>query len=265
MLKIKAFAKINFELHILGKRPDGYHELCSLMQSVSLYDLLSFQISKTPGIKLKTNLQITTAATDNLVYKAAQVLLAAQQKIKGLEITLQKNIPIAAGLAGGSADCAATLHGLNKLLKLGLTLDKLTAYANQFGSDIAFCLRGGTMLAEGRGEILTPQPLVGRQYGLILKPPFGISTAEVYRSIKNIPTKHLKNDLYPFALKIQPRLSEYLALVQKTDPVNCQMSGSGPAIFAFYANKKARNAAVEKLKNESVFAIETVKKGYQFN
>lgn len=284
MVSIQAFAKINLYLALLRKRSDGYHELCSIMQSISLADRITIKKTKKPGITLKTNLKITAKPEDNLVYKAASLILKKFKKEnQGIEISILKKIPIAAGLAGGSADCAAVLFGLNKLLGLKLSKKALERYANLFGSDISFCLNGGTMLAQGRGEKLTPVPAVGRWFGLIIKPPFPISTAQVYKSVKiilpkpqsrqiitayktkkinlNNLNKNIGNDLYPIALQIKPNLKKYLEKIEKTNPLAVQMSGSGPSIFAFYQNKMLRNTALKQLEGLEKFPIETVKTG----
>lgn len=284
MVKVKAFAKINFFLELLGKRSDGYHELRSVMQSVSLYDILTIRLCRTPGITLKVNKKITGRPEDNLVYRAADIFLKKYNKQNhGLDIHLQKNIPIAAGLAGGSADCAAVLHGLNKLFKLNLKTAELAEIADQLGSDITFCLYGGTMLAEGRGEKVKPLPFVGRWAGIIIKPEFGISTADVYRQVKNIPmeqkkslicsnfingkttlvnlTDNLNNDLFPYALNLRPELLKFIENIKKTGPAAVQMSGSGPAIFVFYMSKILRDAAFRGLQFKEKYKIETVKNG----
>lgn len=284
MIRVKAFAKINFFLELLGKRADGYHELRSVMQSVSLSDVLTVRLRKKPGITLKTNKDITGKPEDNLVYRAAEIFLKKYNKQdRGLDIYLQKNIPVAAGLAGGSADCAAVLHGLNKLFKLNLTTAELAEIADQLGSDITFCLYGGTMLAEGRGEKVNPLPFVGRWPGIIIKPEFGISTADVYRQVRKITLEqkkslicsnfvygkvglaeladNLTNDLFPYALNLRPELLKFIEDIKKTDPAAVQMSGSGPAIFAFYPGKTARDAAFRRLKFKEKYKIETVKNG----
>ncbi len=285
MLKIKAYAKINLILDLLGKRPDGYHELFSVMQSVSLYDLIKLKIKKSRGINIICDKEITADPKDNLAYKAAALFLNKYQKNIGLEITIQKNIPLAAGLAGGSADCAAVLQGLNLLLDLKLKNAELESLANQLGSDIAFCLTGGTILAQGRGEKLHKLPYIGKFYGLILKPPFPVSTAEVYKLVPQNFSKpkdlskltiykqkkivldklaySISNDLYKYALKIQPKIADYLKLINQTKPAVCLMSGSGPAIYAFYASKQLRDSGINALIGQEIYPIETVSEGLQ--
>jgi 4-diphosphocytidyl-2-C-methyl-D-erythritol kinase len=278
VLTVRCAAKINFILDVLGKRPDGYHELTMVMQSVSLYDTLSLQ-SQPHGITLVTSAGITEKPEDNLIYKAALLLQKDFPHITGVSITLDKKIPLAAGLAGGSADCAGTLHGLNRLFNLQLSTKQLEVYANQLGSDITFCLYGGTYLAEGRGELLTKLPGVPAMSGLILKPPFPISTAAVYRNIpkdyqgtktdltayrNGTGTLVLSNDLYPFACQVAPEEKNYVDLVKKTNPLACQMSGSGPSIFAFYHTLAQRNTAELSLSDHEIYSIQTVSSGIEF-
>ncbi len=288
MIKIKAFAKINLVLDLLAKRPDGYHELRSVMQSVSCADLVTIKKSGLPGIKLLTNKEITARPEDNLAYRAALLFFSKiKEPAPAVEITIEKNIPLAAGLAGGSADCAAVIAGLNKLFAAKLSGLDLEEIASSLGSDISFCLYGGTMLAEGRGEKLTALPFAGKFYGLLLKPPFPVSTAKVYGAVprqlrpccyNNIPEIYFKeskkleqlaancrNDLYEYAREIEPRIDIFLKKVQKTNPAVCQMSGSGPTIFAFYFSEKERNEALSVLEKEEVYAIETVKEGLEFS
>lgn len=288
MIQIKAFAKINLVLDLLAKRPDGYHELRSVMQSVSCADIVTIKKSNLPGIKLLTNKEITVWPADNLAYRAAVIFFSKiQETAPAVEITIEKNIPLSAGLAGGSADCAAVIAGLNKLFAAELSEMELEKIAATLGSDISFCLYGGTMLAEGRGEKLTALPVVGKFYGLLLKPPFSVSTAKVYGAVpqqlatcryNNIPEIYFKelkkpeqlaancrNDLYEYAKKIEPRIELFLRKVQSTEPVVCQMSGSGPSIFAFYFSEKERNEALIKLKKEEVYAVNTVKEGLEFS
>jgi 4-diphosphocytidyl-2-C-methyl-D-erythritol kinase len=281
MLSITAYAKINLLLDVLHKRPDGFHELSMVMQSVSLADTLNFSVAH--DIQITTNKVVTEKPEQNLVYRAIQLLQKDYPQVTGAKIYIDKQIPLAAGLAGGSADCAAALEGMNILYGLRLTKKQLEAYANKLGSDITFCLYGGTQLATGRGEILTRLPSLPKFYGLILKPPFSIATAAVYKSIpagyqgylsqtkldkyadakidRSSLGNNLSNTLYSFACQVEPDEEEYVALVKRTQPLACQMSGSGPSIFAFYTDIEARNQAISVLKDYEVYAIETIGSG----
>lgn len=281
MLSVTAYAKINLLLDVLHKRPDGYHELSMVMQSVSLADTLMFSVAS--DIQIKTNKAITDNQTDNLIYKAITLLKQDFPQVTGVHVYLEKQIPVAAGLAGGSADCAATLQAVNKLFDLNLTKKQLEVYANKLGSDITFCLYGGTQLATGRGEVLTNLPALPKMYGLLLKPPFPIATAAVYKAIppgyvgRRSQAKlefyedgqitvldlgsNLSNDLYSFACQVVPEEADFVALVKRTQPAACQMSGSGPTIFAFYHSREDRDEAKQALSEYEVYAIETVSAG----
>ena len=281
MLTVTAYAKINLLLDVVAKRPDGYHELSMVMQSVSLADTLL--IKKAETLQVTTNKPITARPEDNLVYKAIVLLQKDFPVVTGAHIHIEKCIPMAAGLAGGSADCAGALVGLNEVFNLGLTRKQLEKYANLLGSDIAFCLHGGTQLCTGRGEVLNPLPPLPKMYGLILKPPFSIATPLVYKSIpqgyQGAVAQHkldtyedgeisvyslgnnLSNDLYAFACQVAPDEAAYVDLVKRTQPAACQMSGSGPSIFAFYHTVTQRDAALLALSEHEIYAITTVAQG----
>ncbi|GBR73103.1 4-diphosphocytidyl-2C-methyl-D-erythritol kinase [Candidatus Termititenax aidoneus] len=273
-LRISSAAKINLVLSVLGKRRDDYHELRTILQSVSLYDTLEF--ARAERLEIDAPAGITEQPEQNLVYRAAEIFLQKYAPAQGVKITLTKKIPLAAGLAGGSADCAGALLGLNKFLAVNLPLAELDKIANQLGSDIAYCLRGGAYLALGRGEMLRKIPELPRLYGLILKPPFALSTAEVYRAYRpagvkifaddayiegkispeNLPTH---NALWPAAGALQPELPAYRQILKATNPIACSMSGSGAALFAFYNDKITRDkAAVSLYGRYEIYPIETI-------
>jgi 4-diphosphocytidyl-2-C-methyl-D-erythritol kinase len=272
-LRIRSAAKINLILSVSGKRRDGYHELRTILQSVSLYDTLEF--ARADRLEIDAPSGITDKPEQNLVYRAAEIFLQKYAPAQGVKITLTKKIPLAAGLAGGSTDCAGALLGLNKFLEINLPLAELDKIANQLGSDIAYCLRGGTYLAIGRGESLQKIPELPRLYGLILKPPFALSTAEVYQayhhtepkifvddaylagkiSPENLPTH---NALWAAAITLQPELPAYKQILERTSPIACNMSGSGTALFAFYNDKNARDTVTKALAGQcKIYPIET--------
>ena len=151
-MRLRALAKINLGLDVLRKREDGYHELRMIMQTINMYDQLDIEISKTPGIKITTNLPFIPVNESNLVYKAAKLLMDEFQVEQGITVDLQKFIPVAAGMAGGSSDAAATLVGINRLFKLGLSERELMDRAVKIGADVPYCIMRGTALAEGIGE-----------------------------------------------------------------------------------------------------------------
>ncbi len=253
MVKVKAYGKINLTLEVLGLREDGYHEIRSIMQNVELHDKLYFDSSDDGDIHLSGNNDKLKYDKNNLIYKAAVVLKEYTQTIVGANIYLEKNIPIEAGLAGGSADAAATLIGLNELWKLDLSMDRLMMLGASIGSDVPFCLLGDTALVEGRGEkvnsILSPV----MEKLLIVKPDFGASTRLIYQKfdevlkenapnytelmIKSIESnsdykKYLHNDLEKVTTKLYPEVHSILEkMLEKCD--YALMSGSGPTCFAF--------------------------------
>ncbi|GBR77461.1 4-diphosphocytidyl-2C-methyl-D-erythritol kinase [Candidatus Termititenax dinenymphae] len=278
-LWVQSAAKINLVLNVLGKRTDGYHELQMVMQSVSLYDTLELVPADT--LRLTAPAGITNDPQQNLVYQAAALLCQKYQIKQGVQITLRKNIPLASGLAGGSTDCAGVLLGLDQFFGLNRPVSELADIANLLGSDTAYCLYGGSYIAQGRGEILQKLPELPELYGLILKPPFSLSTATVYNKAvtgKNSSLKlkryltgkvslanlqnNMQNDLIKPALLLQPELADYFKMVESTNPTAWQMSGSGPSIFAFYKDQETRNTAVttlRRLTNEpcQIFPVET--------
>ena len=195
-LVLPAYAKINLSLDVLGKRDDGYHEVEMVMQTISLHDLLEFSLVEEPTAESSGNISLTVIGTDlpvdenNLVIRAARLLQEYTGSHHGAKIVLRKNIPIAAGLGGGSADAAAALLGLNRLWQLGLSTEQILFLAAKIGSDVPFCVEGGTALAKGRGEKLTvldPAPNMGL---VLVKPSYGISTAQVYKNL-NIDSDEL--------------------------------------------------------------------------
>lgn len=177
-LILEARAKINLALDVLYKRSDGYHEVAMVMQSVALADRVCF-CEQAEGIVVSTNIPELDSPA-NLAYRAAVLIVNTCGVRRGVHITLEKRIPLAAGLAGGSTDAAAVLTGLNQLWSLGLTLERLEELAATLGSDVPFCLQGGTVLATGRGEALTPLPALPHSWVVLAKPPVDVSTAWVY-------------------------------------------------------------------------------------
>ena len=179
----KAMAKVNLGLDVLRKREDGYHDVRMIMQTVDLYDRIEIARSKEPGISLETNLPYLPVDGTNLAYKAAKLLLEEFHIEEGVKLRLEKHIPVAAGMAGGSSDAAAVLVGINRMFSLGLSQKELAKRGAFLGADIPYCIMGGTALAEGIGDALTPLPPVPDCYILIAKPGFGVSTKFVYENL----------------------------------------------------------------------------------
>ena len=183
-LKLKAMAKVNLGLDVLRKREDGYHELRMIMQSIYLYDRIEIRRSEEKGIRVFTNLYYLPTGPENLVYRGAELLMKEFQIQSGLEIRLEKHIPVAAGLAGGSSDAAAVLLGVNRIFGLGLSREELMERGVKLGADIPFCIMRGTVLAEGIGEKLTKLPGAPSCQVLLAKPKIHVSTKSVYGALQ---------------------------------------------------------------------------------
>jgi 4-diphosphocytidyl-2-C-methyl-D-erythritol kinase len=265
MLTLKAPAKINWFLQILGKRDDGYHEIQSLMQKVTLYDQLTFDLSD--NLILETGAPIPSE--QNLIYKAAMLLKSRYGIDRGALIHLEKNIPMGAGLGGGSSDAAAALLGLNKLWSLGLSTEELCRTAEELGSDVPFFLYGPLSYAFGRGEKLEPRSAQKPLNVLLVKPPFDVSTAWVYKNfamltkkdgkvnnirhfIRNIEgaelsgiTGYISNDLESVTIKRYPVIAGIKERLCSHGAVFSLMSGSGSTVFGvFESRKKAEEASI---------------------
>ena len=182
-LELKALGKINLGLDVLGRRDNGYHDVRMVMQTVYLYDQIKIERTKEPGIQLSTNLFYLPVNENNLAYQAANLLMEEFQISEGVKITLDKHIPVAAGMAGGSSNAAAVLFGINQMFSLGLSQKELMERGVTLGADVPYCIMRGTVLAEGIGEILTPLPDMPKCYILIAKPPISVSTKMVYEKL----------------------------------------------------------------------------------
>lgn len=269
-IRLKAMAKINLGLDVVRRREDGYHEVRMIMQTVNLYDKLVITVSEEPGIRLTTNLGFLPVNEDNLIYKAARLLMDEYDIKKGVDIQLQKFIPVAAGMAGGSTDAAATLIGMNRLFRLNLSRQQLMDYGVKLGADVPYCIVGGTALSEGIGEILTPLPDVPKGYVLVAKPGINVSTRFVYTNLKlNEETEHPDIDAQIEAIKEQdfrkmaglmgnvletvtipahPIIQEIKDFMMREGAVNAMMSGSGPTVFGLFEDKQLAEKTCEKLR-----------------
>ena len=273
-IRLKAMAKINLGLDVVRKREDGYHEVRMIMQTVNLYDKLWISVSEEPGIRLETNLGFLPVNEDNLICKAAKLLMDEYDIRRGVDIQLKKFIPVAAGMAGGSTDAAATLIGMNKLFNLNLSRKVLMEYGVKLGADVPYCITGGTALSEGIGEILTPLPDVPKGYVLVAKPGINVSTKFVYTNLKlNEVMKHPDIDAQIEAIKEQdfrkmaglmgnvlesvtipahPIIQEIKDFMMEEGAVNAMMSGSGPTVFGLYDNQNLAKKACEKLRESKL-------------
>lgn len=260
MIREKAYAKINLGLDVLRRRTDGYHEVKMIMQTVDICDDLTFEKSVEPGVHLMIAGADLPADGDNLICRAAALIMAEGKKTEGVRITLQKRIPIAAGMAGGSADAAATLRGMNRLFEMGYTRQKLRELGVKLGADIPYCITGGTMLSEGIGEILTPLSPPPACHLVVAKPNLNVSTAFVYGNLKvdSLPfhpdidgmaeaiaqgdlkgiTDRMGNVLETVTEKTYPVIAELKGQMQASGAEKALMSGSGPTVFGICTEKE---------------------------
>lgn len=273
-LNLKALAKINLGLDVLGRREDGYHEVRMVMQTVHLFDKL--QLKKTEGgrIQVETNLYYLPVNENNLVYKAAKLLKDEFGIADGIFIGLKKHIPVAAGMAGGSSDAAAVLFGMNRMYKLGLSNQELMDRGVKIGADVPYCLMRGTALAEGIGEKLTPLRPVPKCHVLIAKPPISVSTRFVYENLKldeqtahpdmdgllsAIETGDLKgmakamgNVLETVTVPHYPVIGQLKTIMMQQGALGAMMSGSGPTVFGLFEDKAAARKAMEAIRKENL-------------
>lgn len=273
-LQLKAYAKINLGLDVVKKRADGYHEVRMIMQTVKLYDKLTFRLLDEDVIRLKTNLGFLPVNENNLVYKAVKILKDTYHVDKGMEIDLFKCIPVAAGMAGGSTDCAAALVGASKLFGLQLDKKTLMELGVKLGADVPYCVLRGTALSEGIGEVLTSLPPIPDCTILIAKPPVSVSTKFVYEHLdaKGL-TEHPDIDGMVDAIQkgsltgITDRMSNVLETVTIPEyPViadikNCMlehgalsslMSGSGPTVFGIYEDREDAQKAKQLIQDRKL-------------
>lgn len=269
-LELKAYGKINLGLDVVRRREDGYHEVKMIMQTVSIYDVLTFEKNNEPGIRIRTNLSDLPGDENNLIYKAAKLLMDEFSIESGIDIRLEKNIPVAAGMAGGSTDAAATFVGINTIFDLGLSEQDLMDRGVKIGADVPYCILGGTALSEGIGEILTPLPAMIECPLVIAKPDINVSTKYVYENLHANELKHhpdidgmieaiknkdleavgglMENVLENVTIAEYPIINEIKDFLKKRGAVNALMSGSGPTVFALFDDFEAAQKAFEELK-----------------
>jgi len=281
-LYLKAPAKINLALHIKGLRDDGFHELQMIMQSISLADRIKLK-KKSGGIIVKTSHTELPTGKENLAYQAAEIFLKQNPEItQGIEIYIEKNIPIAAGMAGGSTDAAAVMRGLYQLFELEVDFNKMRQALETIGSDVPYCLEGGTVYASGRGEILEPLPFIGEKYLVVVTPAFKISTPMVYKLYDNLKGYQdfsydlllgnlknegeidweldYKNGLKKAAENICPEIKEIKDIFKNTKAEFTMISGSGPTVFSIYSSRELAEKAAANWprKNDFVTAVRTI-------
>ena len=272
-IHLKALAKINLGLDVTGKRPNGYHDLRMVMQTVTLYDRITISRTVKKGIRLKTNLGFLPTGSNNLAYRAAQMLIDEFGVGYGVFINLDKHIPVAAGLAGGSSDAAAVLVGVNKLFNLGLSMQELQERGVKLGADVPYCIQRGTALAEGIGEVLTPLPGMPDCSIILVKPPVHVSTAFVYGNLKldevethpdiDAQVEALRagdlartaelcgNVLESVTVPAYPQIQALKDTLMRGGALQAMMSGSGPTVFGIFDDHEKAQAVFRKLKNRT--------------
>lgn len=273
-LELKALGKINLGLDVLGRRENGYHDVRMVMQTVYLYDQITITKKSTPGIELETNLFYLPVNENNLAYRAAKILMDEFGIEEGVKIYLEKHIPVAAGMAGGSSNAAAVLHGINRMFHLGLSAEELMERGVTLGADVPYCIMRGTVLAEGIGEILTPLPPVPKCYVLLAKPPISVSTKLVYEKLdsheieehpdidgilEGLENQDLKkitecmgNVLEKVTIEEYPVIEEIKDVMKAEGALNAMMSGSGPTVFGIFDDKNLARKAAAAIKKKGL-------------
>ena len=273
-IKLKALGKINLGLDVLGRRPNGYHDVRMVMQTVYLYDQILLEKTDKEGIFLETNLFYLPVNENNLAYRAAKMLIDEFAIKEGVHISLEKHIPVAAGMAGGSSNAAAVLYGMNRLFQLGLTDQELMDRSVQLGADVPYCIMRGTVLAEGIGEKLTPLPAMPKCHVLLAKPPISVSTQKVYEKLDaqevakhpdidgillGLQTGDLKkitssmgNVLENVTITEYPQIERIKDVMKEEGALNAMMSGSGPTVFGIYDDKMLARRAAASIREEQL-------------
>lgn len=267
---LKAPAKINLSLDVLNKRDDGYHNVSMVMQQVTLYDDIRVSVTQGKSIKVDTDCEFLPTDSNNITYKAAELMMEKYSLDKGINIFIEKRIPIAAGLAGGSTDAASVIKGINTLFDLNLTMNEMMDIGGQLGADVPFCVQGGCALAEGIGEKLTPIKGMDKGWLVLCKPMVSVSTALAYKGLKLHDIRVKPNNIamiealnqsniydicdnminvfepgiikqYPVVKAIKDKLIEYGA-------IGSMMSGSGPTVYGVFKDYNKAHAAYNNLR-----------------
>lgn len=285
-IEIKAYAKINLSLDVTGRRDNGYHDVRMVMQSINLYDELTIcrvPCNETEGgndapdkngrITIESDTTAVPLNEDNLIYKAAKLIMDECGIKDGVRIVLKKNIPVAAGMAGGSTDAAAVFKGMNSLFELGLEQERLCAMGVKIGADVPYCIMGGTALSEGIGEILTPMRAMPGCIILIAKPDISVSTGYVYTAFDSLKekmhpdvdamisaidmgdirevSKLLGNSLEGVTQEEYPIIKEIKQIMLGNKALGALMSGSGPTVFGLYDDRVQAEETAKMLRQLS--------------
>jgi 4-diphosphocytidyl-2-C-methyl-D-erythritol kinase len=277
-VRLPAFAKVNLCLHVLGRRPDGYHELRTIFQTISLRDTLELSLVPKYGISLEVNDTALPAGPENLVWRAIDAMRKELDLKSGVHARLEKRIPVARGLGGGSSDAAAALIGMLRLTKKTVPLERLMEIAASLGADVPFFLFGGRALAVNRGDEIYPLPNVPKQSILVVSPKdIGVSTKDAYQWLSAELTKRLEppkiwgfcalcwsrqeavsNDFEGPVFRRHPRLGEIRDGLLKRGAADAALAGSGSAVFGIFRNPARARRAARAFPEDSVFVVETV-------
>lgn len=269
-IKLKALAKVNLGLDVVRRREDGYHEVRMIMQTIHLFDRLTIKKVQEPGITIRTNLAFLPVNENNLVYKAGKLLMDEFGITEGVSVELEKHIPVAAGMAGGSTDAAAMLYGINELFGLNLKRAELMKRGEHIGADVPYCLMRGTALAEGIGEKLTQLPPMVKCPVLVAKPQISVSTKSVYQNLvldehtlhpdidgmlADIEAKNLVaiaqkmgNVLESVTIPQHPEIEDIKNVMKQAGALNAMMSGSGPTVFGLFEEDEIAKQAYEAVR-----------------
>lgn len=273
-IELKALAKINLGLDVLGRRENGYHDVRMVMQSIYLYDDVKIERIEEPGIEIETNLFFLPTGEGNIAYKAADLLIREFDIKEGVRITLKKHIPVAAGMAGGSSNAAAVLFGMNRLFGLKLSREELMERGVKLGADVPYCIMRGTVLAEGIGEELSVLPAMPKCTVLIAKPPISVSTKVVYEALDSSEIQkhpdidgllaglekgdlreiasHMGNVLEDVTIPMHPVIEQIKQEMKDAGALNAMMSGSGPTVFGLFENKMEARKAQERIRTKGL-------------
>ena len=273
-LQLKALGKINLGLDVLGKRENGYHDVRMVMQTLYLYDTVTLIKEETDGIEIESNLYFLPKDEDNIAWRAARLLMDEFHIEGGIRIVLEKHIPVAAGMAGGSSNAAAVLYGMNRMYELGLSQQELMDRGVTLGADVPYCIMRGTVLAEGIGEILSPLPPMPRCQILIAKPPISVSTKAIYQALDSREIEEhpdidgiidglKKQDLHQVAgamgnvledvtMEMHPVIGKIKNCMLEHGALGAMMSGSGPTVFGIYDDKNKIRTVMSRIKKQGL-------------
>lgn len=283
-VSLNAYGKINLGLDVVRRREDGYHEVKMIMQTVELYDRLTFSDTEQTDIVIESNSSVLPAAEDNIIYKACELIRSTYGIKRGVKVRLDKRIPVAAGMAGGSTDAAAALKAVSELWGLELSEEKLMELGVKIGADVPYCIMQGTALSEGIGEILTRISPMPDCFIAIAKPPVGVSTKWVYQNLKASELKRhpdidgmvkaldngdisgiadrMENVLETVTIPAHPEIELIKNIMKEKGALNALMSGSGPTVFGVFEDEALAQNAIDDLTGKGLVQQAYVVKPY---